>query len=86
MIAWTVLMIAIGVMGLVLVRSFAGPADAGPAPDFTLTTYSGETYSLDELEGQVIVLNFWASWCAPCAEEAPDLEATWQAYRDQGVV
>ena len=66
---------------------------SGRAPDFVLTLFDGydgglgkSTVALSELRGQVVVLNFWASWCVPCEQEAPDLEATWRAYRDRGVV
>jgi cytochrome c biogenesis protein CcmG/thiol:disulfide interchange protein DsbE len=69
-----------------LMRAQAGPRAAGPAPDFTLTTFSGEQVSLSRLRGQVVVINFWASWCPPCREEAAYLESTWRAYRDRGVV
>lgn len=55
-------------------------------PDFELRLLSGEgSLSRDDLLGQPIVLNFWASWCDPCREETPLLERTYQAYRDQGV-
>ncbi len=59
---------------------------AGIAPDFTFTTFDGETISLADLQGQGVVLNFWASWCEPCREEAALLEATWRREREQGVV
>jgi len=68
-----------------LMRAQAGPREAGPAPDFALTTFSGEQVSLSRLRGQVVVINFWASWCPPCREEAAYLERTWRAYRDRGV-
>ncbi|GAB4521294.1 MAG: hypothetical protein OHK0046_32490 [Anaerolineae bacterium] len=58
----------------------------GRAPDFTLTTFEGETFTLSEQRGQVVVLNFWGSWCAPCRAEAPDLQRVYETYRDQGVV
>ncbi len=63
-----------------------GPVESGPAPDFTLTTFEGETITLSDLRGQVVIINFWASWCPPCRDEAPYLEATWRKYKDRGVV
>lgn len=59
---------------------------AGEAPPFTFTTFDGETISLDDLRGQGVVLNFWASWCDPCREEAALLEATWQQEKNNGIV
>ena len=56
------------------------------APDFTVTTYDGETIRLSDLRGRPVVVNFWASWCPPCREEAPLLQSLWERYRDQGVV
>lgn len=63
-----------------------GPQVGQPAPDFTLSLYAGGEITLSELRGQVVVINFWASWCTPCREEAPALERTWRAYKDRGVV
>jgi cytochrome c biogenesis protein CcmG/thiol:disulfide interchange protein DsbE len=57
-----------------------------PAPDFTLDLLDGSRLSLADLRGQVVVLNFWTTWCPPCADELPDLEALWSEYRAQGVV
>jgi peroxiredoxin len=48
------------------------------APDFTLPTLSGGNISLGKQLGKVVVLNVWASWCAPCRKEAPDLQAVWE--------
>jgi cytochrome c biogenesis protein CcmG/thiol:disulfide interchange protein DsbE len=55
---------------------------SGIAPAFTLTTFDGETISSADLLGKGVVLNFWASWCDPCRDEAAMLEETWQ--REQG--
>lgn len=58
---------------------------SGPAPDFTLTLLEGSEVKLSELRGQVVVVNFWASWCAPCRQEAAELEAVYQQYKGKGV-
>jgi len=63
----------------------SGQLQAGPAPDFTLELFDGGNISLSDLQGQIVVLNFWASWCPPCREEAPTLESVWQRYSGQGV-
>ncbi|GIV69182.1 TlpA family protein disulfide reductase [Caldilinea sp.] len=59
---------------------------SGQAPPFTFTTFDGETISLEDLRGRGVVLNFWASWCAPCRDEAPLLEAMWRREKDNGIV
>ena len=63
----------------------SGQLQAGPAPAFTLELFDGGEISLSDLQGQIVVLNFWASWCPPCREEAPTLESMWQRYSGQGV-
>ena len=56
-----------------------------PAPDFELPVigHQGSTIALSSLKGQVIVLNFWASWCLPCRDEAPGLRSAWERSRGQ---
>lgn len=55
------------------------------APDFTLKAMSGKNLKLAEQRGQIIVLNFWASWCGPCRKEMPVLQKFYEKYQDLGV-
>jgi cytochrome c biogenesis protein CcmG, thiol:disulfide interchange protein DsbE len=58
-----------------------------PAPDFALRTLDGDRMvRLGDLRGQVVVVNFWASWCAECRVEHPALTTAWNRFRDAGVV
>jgi cytochrome c biogenesis protein CcmG, thiol:disulfide interchange protein DsbE len=56
------------------------------APDFTLPTLDGDSLSLADLRGRVVLLNFWATWCEPCKEETPALEAAYRQLKDEGLV
>ena len=65
------------------INSFAADAK-GPAPDFTLASKDGGNVRLQEQLGNVVLINFWASWCGPCREELPYLEELQQEYADLG--
>ena len=75
-------------------RSEQGVGDGGSgatlpgkeAPAFTLESFDGGPVSLSDFKGQPVIINFWASWCVPCRQEAPALEAVWQALREEGLV
>ena len=64
-----------------------GPLAIGDrAYDFTLNDLDGNSYSLSELRGQPVIINFWATWCAPCRVEMPELQAAFEKYQEEGVV
>lgn len=63
--------------------SMAGMASE-PAPDFTLKSNQGENLRLEDYRGQVVMLNFWASWCGPCRTEMPLMDDIYQEYKDLG--
>lgn len=69
------------------VEGVEGFVEAGQtAPGFTLQTLDGESVSLSDFEGKPVLLNFWATWCAPCRLEMPELDATAKDYADTGLV
>lgn len=84
--AYGLLVVLVGFLALGLLNAYKAPLEAGKAPDITITTFEGEPVTLSELRGQVVIINFWASWCDPCREEAAYLENTWRKYQDQGVM
>ncbi len=65
-------------------RQGGRPSVGQTAPDFTLTLLDGTRFSLADARGQVVVLNFWASWCPPCKDELPALQAVWEAHQSNG--
>ena len=86
MVTFAVILVLLGLLAWGLRKVQAGPVNSGIAPDFTLTSFDGRTLTLSELRGQVVIINFWASWCPPCREEAAYLEQTWRKYKDKGVI
>jgi len=78
-------------VGFVLILGYGLRAQSvsiigAPAPDFTLSLFDGGKLSLADRRGSVVVVNFWASWCVPCRDEAPALKRVWLEYENKGVV
>ena len=73
-------------LGWAMVQRTAPPLASGNAPEFELQSFEGKVYKLSELRGKPVVLNFWASWCIQCRDEAAELQAAWAKYRDQGLI
>ncbi|MEJ1962497.1 MAG: TlpA disulfide reductase family protein [Gammaproteobacteria bacterium] len=64
------------------VPAFAA-ANTGPAPDFVLDSNTGKPVKLSGYKGQVVMINFWATWCGPCREEMPLLESIYKQYKNK---
>ncbi len=75
---------ALGLAALLAVSSAGADTGKGAAPDFTLKSSSGENLRLSEYRGEVVMINFWASWCAPCRQEMPLLDALYNQYQPMG--
>lgn len=87
LLVWVFVLGLLAVLGVGLVRSQRGSIKVGDrVPDLILSTFEGDEIDFADLRGQIIVVNFWASWCKPCEQEAVELEQAYQQYKDQGVV
>jgi cytochrome c biogenesis protein CcmG/thiol:disulfide interchange protein DsbE len=84
--AGVVAVVVVALLGYGLVAKPPAPPQVGsPVPDFQLTAFDGSPMQLSSYRGQIVVVNFFASWCDPCREEAAALEQTWRVYQGQGV-
>ena len=64
--------------------SSAGISNSAPAPQFSLAARGGKTVNLAQYKGQVVMINFWATWCGPCRQEMPLLESIYKKYNKMG--
>lgn len=92
-IIWAVLVGLLVLVAIALKRSQQGTVQPGDKiPDFNMPLFTGyelngsTQVNLTDLRGKVVMLNFWASWCKPCEQEAADLRTAWDAYKDTGKV
>jgi len=86
-----VILVFIGIMALFIAIGARLLADrdepilvGSKPPDFTLIDFSGQILDTSELRGKIVLINFWASWCTPCEDEADLLEQAWQRYNGEG--
>jgi len=68
------------------VQTGSVPKEGFTAPDFTLELLDGGNITLSDLQGKVVLVNFWTSWCPPCRKEMPAIESVYRNYKDLGLV
>ena len=90
---WAAVIALLALLGFGLLKSAETRPEAGEvAPNLDLEFFDGyewegrTTATIEEMRGNVVILNFWASWCVECRIEADDLEASWKKYEDDGVI
>lgn len=76
--------VAAGLLALLMTGAVHAVAVRDSAPDFTLKSLEGSNLRLEEYRGQVVLINFWASWCGPCRQEMPLLDRLHHRYEDTG--
>jgi cytochrome c biogenesis protein CcmG/thiol:disulfide interchange protein DsbE len=94
---WTFVLFVVALLGIIWIWASTTPQAATTgglipspregflAPDFTLETVGGDSITLSDLRGKVVMVNLWASWCPPCRAEMPAIESIYQANKDKGL-
>ena len=77
---------ALAAILMLALPAWGGTADVQQAPAFALQSVDGKTVSLAQFKGDVVMINFWASWCGPCRQEMPLLDDIYKQYKDMGFV
>ena len=86
-VTWTLVIAFLVIVGIQLQKAYQGSLMVGSkAPSFDFITFDGEEITAAEMQGKVVVINFWASWCKPCEQEAAELQTAWELYQDRGDV
>jgi peroxiredoxin len=94
-ISFSLSILLLGAIWIWLSRSQEGSTTQGEirapqkgftAPDFTLQTFEDETYTLSDLRGNAVLVNFWASWCPPCRSEMPAMQRVYEEFEQQGFI
>ncbi len=90
---WVSALVFAALIGFLVISAFqlkrvkSGPVTIGAdVPPFALSTFDGQNFNTADLKGKVVVVNFWASWCVTCKDEAAALEQAWQDYKPGGQV
>jgi cytochrome c biogenesis protein CcmG/thiol:disulfide interchange protein DsbE len=82
----TLLLTFLATMSMASVGAFAAAEIGQPAPALVVPELGGQTFNLTAERGSVVIINFWATWCPPCRDEMPALDAFYRRYHDEGLV